>query len=328
MPSSKIKIFIAGHKGMVGSAILRRLSNNKDQTQNIKIITKERKDLDLLNQQEVYNFFKSEKPDQVYLAAAKVGGIEANNNYPADFIFQNLLIQSNVIDAAFKSGTKKLLFLGSSCVYPKFAKQPMSEAALLSGYLESTNEPYAISKIAGIKMCESYNRQFGESHKIDFRSVMPTNLYGINDNYHSSNSHVIPALIKRFHLAKIKNYKKVILWGSGNPIREFLFVDDLAEACIHVMNLNKTALLKLIKPMQSHINIGSGEQFTIRELGNIIKKIIGYKGLIEFDEKKPDGTPKKVMDNDLIKKLGWQPKTNFQRGIEITYEDFKKKLEI
>ncbi len=313
---------------MVGSAILRRLSNNKDQTQNIKIITKERKDLDLLNQQEVYNFFKSEKPDQVYLAAAKVGGIEANNNYPADFIFQNLLIQSNVIDAAFKSGTKKLLFLGSSCVYPKFAKQPMSEAALLSGYLESTNEPYAISKIAGIKMCESYNRQFGESHKIDFRSVMPTNLYGINDNYHSSNSHVIPALIKRFHLAKIKNYKKVILWGSGNPIREFLFVDDLAEACIHVMNLNKTALLKLIKPMQSHINIGSGEQFTIRELGNIIKKIIGYKGLIEFDEKKPDGTPKKVMDNDLIKKLGWQPKTNFQRGIEITYEDFKKKLEI
>jgi GDP-L-fucose synthase len=269
----KTKILIAGHKGMVGSALFRLLK-----TQDVELITKDRKELDLLNYQEVQNFFESKKINQVYLAAAKVGGIHANNTYPADFIYKNLMIQNNVIHNAFLSGVKKLLFLGSSCIYPKDASQPVREEELLTGKLEPTNEPYAIAKIAGIKMCESYNRQYGKSHNIDYRSIMPTNLYGPGDNYHPENSHVIPALIYRFHKAKINNLKNVTIWGTGTPKREFLYVDDMARASIYLMNLDKNIYSEQTSSMCSHVNVGSGRDLAIKERAETIKEVVGFKG--------------------------------------------------
>lgn len=315
------KIFLAGHKGMVGSAIYRIL-----QKENLKVIVKDRKDLDLMNQQDVQNFFKKENIDQVYVAAAKAGGIYANSNFPAEFIFQNLMIESNLINYAFQYGVKKLLFLGSSCIYPKYSEQPIKEESLLSGYLEPSNEPYAIAKIAGIKMCESYNRQYGKSHGIDYRCVMPTNLYGPGDNYHPINSHVIPGLIRKFHEAKIKKENKVIVWGSGKPRREFLYVDDLAEACIRVMNLDIDEYSKLVSEKSFHINIGSGYDLTIEELSNLIMKIVGYSGKIEFDKTKPDGTPQKLLDSKKIRSIGWKPKVSLNDGLAAAYENFKNQL--
>ena len=315
---TKPRIFIAGHKGMVGSALVRFLKK-----QEVKIITKDRKELDLLNQREVQNFFKNEKIDQIYLAAAKVGGIHANNTYPANFIYENLMIQNNVINTAFLSGVKKLLFLGSSSIYPKNAKQPMKEEELLTGKLEPTNEPYAIAKIAGIKMCESYNRQYGKSHNIDYRSVMPTNLYGPGDSYHPKNSHVIPSLIYRFHHAKINNQMEVNIWGTGTPRREFLYVDDMADAAVYVMNLDKKIYEGKIKP-SSHINIGSGKELTIKKLAETIKEVTGYEGRINLDSTKPDGSPRKLLDCKFINNLGFNSKTNLKDGLFKTYNDFIK----
>ena len=314
------KIYVAGHNGMVGSAIVRVLKKKK-----VFIITRNKSQLDLTNQKAVLNFFMKKKIDQVYIAAAKVGGIFANNNYPAEFIYENLMIEANIINSAFLTGVKKLLFLGSSCIYPKFSKQPMSEEMLLSGKLESTNEPYSISKIAGIKLCESYNRQYGLSHDIDYRCLMPTNLYGIGDNYHPENSHVIPALIRKFHEAKIKKELKVIVWGSGNQKRDFLYVDDLALASYKVMNLNKKIYKKSVKTMCSHINAGSGSELTIKKLANVIKKTLNYNGNIEFDTRKPDGMKRKILDNKRIKKLGWKPKFFLEEGIKLAYKDFLQK---
>ena len=314
----KSRIFIAGHKGMVGSALVRIL-----QKQDVDLIIKEKKELNLLNQNDVKNFFKNENIDQVYLSAAKVGGINANNIYPAEFIYENLTIQTNIIHSAFLNDVKKLLFLGSSCIYPKNAKQPMQEEELLTGKLEPTNEPYAIAKIAGIKICDSYNRQYGKSHRIDYRSVMPTNLYGIGDNYHAENSHVIPGLINRFHHAKINNELSVSIWGSGTPKREFLFVGDMANACIHIMNFDRDKYHSCIKP-NSHINIGSGEEITIKELALNIKNVVGYKGKINFDTSKPDGSPRKLIDSHRLNKLGWQPEVNLKVGLIKTYEDYLK----
>jgi GDP-L-fucose synthase len=314
----KSRIFIAGHKGMVGSALVRVL-----QKQDVDLIIKEKKELNLLDQNDVQNFFKDEKIDQVYLSAAKVGGINANNIYPAEFIYENLTIQTNIIHSAFLNDVKKLLFLGSSCIYPKNAKQPMQEEELLTGKLEPTNEPYAIAKIAGIKICDSYNRQYGKSHRIDYRSVMPTNLYGIGDNYHAENSHVIPGLINRFHHAKINNELSVSIWGSGTPKREFLFVGDMANACIHIMNFDRDKYHSCIKP-NSHINIGSGEEITIKELALNIKNVVGYKGKINFDTSKPDGSPRKLIDSHRLNKLGWQPEVNLKVGLIKTYEDYLK----
>ena len=316
---AKTKVYVAGHNGMVGSALIRILKEKK-----VYLITKDRKELDLTNQAKVQNFFKREKPDQVYLAAAKVGGIYANNTYPAEFIYENLIIEANIIHSAFLSGVKKLMFLGSSCIYPKFANQPMKEEELLTGVLEPTNEPYAIAKIAGIKICESYNRQYGSTHNVDYRSVMPTNLYGPGDNYDSKNSHVIPALIKKFHEAKIKKKSKVIVWGTGTPRREFLYVDDLARACYHVMNLSKNVYNKNTKSTCSHINVGYGKDLTIEELVKTIKKIIGYKGKVKFDKRKIDGMPRKLLDSSRIKNLGWKPRINLQNGLVKVYENFKK----
>ena len=313
------KIFIAGHNGMVGSALVRLLENHK-----VQIITKNRSELDLLNQNEVKNFFLNQEIDQVYLAAAKVGGIYANNTYPAEFIYENLMIQTNIIHYAFLGGVKKLLFLGSSCIYPKNANQPMKEDELLNGKLEATNEPYAIAKIAGIKMCESYNRQYGESHNIDYRSIMPTNLYGPGDNYHPKNSHVIPGLIYRFHEAKVNNLPKVNIWGTGKPKREFLYVDDMARASIQFLNLDKSIYEKQTKPMCSHINAGSGEEITIRELAETIKEITEYEGKILFDPSQPDGNPKKFLNSDSLKSFGFKPKMNLKNGLLKTYEEFKK----
>ena len=314
---SKKRIFIAGYKGMVGSALLRFLKNDENE-----IITKDRKELDLLNQEEVKNFFKNEKIDQVYLAAAKVGGILANNIYPASFIYENLMIEANVIHSSFLSGVKKLLFLGSSCIYPRVANQPMKEEELLGGKLEQTNEPYAIAKITGIKMCESYNRQYSKSHDIDYRSIMPTNLYGPGDNYHPENSHVIPGMIYRFHEAKTKNLPHVIIWGTGKPMREFLYVDDMARASIHVMNINKKIYDENTSPMCSHINVGSGEDFTINELAENIKDVVGYKGDIKFDLTKPDGSPRKFLDSTKIKKLGFKTKISLKEGLMKTYREY------
>ena len=318
-PNNRERIFIAGHKGLVGSAIYRLLNHST----NYELITINHEELDLTNQNSVKEFFSKNHITQVYLAAAKVGGIYANENYPADFIYQNLLIQSNIIYSAFKSGVKKLLFLGSSCIYPKLANQPIKESELLNGYLEKTNEPYAIAKIAGIKLCESFNRQYSKSHGIDFRSIMPTNIYGPGDNYHPQNSHVIPALIRRIHEAKIKNLGNVQIWGTGKAMREFLFVDDLASASIHIMNLEKEIFQSEINPMCSHINVGTGQDITIKELASKIKEVVGYEGELIFDATKPDGTPRKLLDIKKLSRLGWRYKTKLSEGLKITYEDYQ-----
>lgn len=303
---------------MVGTAIVRNLQakgyNN--------IVTRTHAELDLTNQAKVASFFETEKPDQVYLAAAKVGGIHANNTYPAEFIYDNLMVQNNVIHQAFLAGVKKLLFLGSSCIYPKLAPQPMSEDALLMGKLEPTNEPYAIAKIAGIKMCESYNRQYGHSHGVDYRSVMPTNLYGPGDNYHPENSHVIPALIRRFHEAKISNAPEVVIWGTGTPKREFLYVDDMAAASIFVMDLNKSTYDSHTNSMESHINVGYGSDVTIAELAKAVGSAVGYEGKISFDVSKPDGAPRKWMDSSKLNGLGWKPVIGLASGLAEAYKDF------
>ncbi len=352
--AARLKVYIAGHRGMVGSAIIRQLKNRED----IQIITRTHAELDLTNQTAVQDFFAKEQIDQVYLAAAKVGGIHANNTYPAEFIYQNLMIEANVIHAAHTNDVQKLLFLGSSCIYPKLVEQPMKEEALLTDTLEATNEPYAIAKIAGIKLCESYNRQYGR----DYRSVMPTNLYGENDNFHPENSHVIPALMRRFHLAKlaergdiaaiqeqyndsisdlelqdlglardekgqlqITNHKSQItvkVWGSGTPKREFLYVDDMAEASIHVMNLTDETYQAHTQPMLSHINVGTGVDCTIKEMAETMKEVVGFKGDLLWDTSKPDGTPRKLMDVSRLEKLGWKAKTTLKDGLQTTYQWF------
>jgi GDP-L-fucose synthase len=314
------KIYVAGHRGMVGSAIIRELAR-QGQT---NIIARTHAELDLTNQQAVGNFFEIEKPDQVYFSAAKVGGINANNAYPAEFIYQNIMMEANVIHEAYKRDVLKLLFLGSSCIYPKFAKQPINEEALLTGVLEATNEPYAVAKIAGIKLCESYSRQYG----VDYRSVMPTNLYGPGDNYHQENSHVIPALIRRFHEAKMNNLPEVVNWGSGLPMREFLYVDDMAAASIYVMNLDKTIYERLTKPMLSHINVGFGSDITIKALAQTISEVVGYQGTISFDFTKPDGAPRKLMDTGRLNSLGWQAKVNLKEGLSMAYQDYLENSEV
>ena len=312
------RIYVAGHRGMVGSAIVRVLR----QQAGVDVLTRTRQELDLTNQAAVRAFFAAEKPDQVYMAAAKAGGIHANNTYPAEFIYENLMVQANVVDAAFHNGVKKLLFLGSSCIYPRMAAQPMPESALLSGPLEPTNEPYAIAKIAGIKLCESYNRQYGASHGLDYRSVMPTNLYGPGDNYHSENSHVIPALIRRFHQAKLGNSPRVTIWGSGSPRREFLYVDDMAAASVFLMNLPKATLDAHTQPMQSHINVGFGSDITIKELAVAVGQTVGYQGVIDFDTSKPDGSPRKLMDSGRLNALGWHAQVGLDAGLAAAYQDF------
>ena len=315
----KKRVFVAGHQGMVGSAIVRALEKAGD----AEIITRTRSELDLLDQAAVFRFFNQHAVDEVYLAAAKVGGIWANNTYPAEFIYQNLIIEANIIHGAFQAGVRKLLFLGSSCIYPKLAEQPIAESSLLQGALEPTNEPYAIAKIAGIKLCESYNRQYGT----DYRSVMPTNLYGINDNFHPENSHVVPALLRRFHEAKMQDLPSVTVWGSGSPMREFLYVDDMAGACLHVMNLPKEVYGEHVLPMSSHINVGTGKDCTIRELANTIARAVGYQGDILWDTSKPDGTPRKLLDVSLLKRLGWQYSVELDEGIERTYQWFLQNQE-
>ena len=318
------RVYVAGHQGMVGSALVRQLRSHGVASH--QIITRSRTELDLTDQGAVRAFFDKEKPDQVYLAAAKVGGIYANDTYPADFVYQNLMIQANIIDAAFRTGVKRLLFLGSSCIYPKHAVQPMPESALLTGKLEPTNEPYAIAKIAGIKLCESYTRQYGQSHGVDYRSVMPTNLYGPGDNYHPENAHVVAALIRRFHEAKRNQSDCVTVWGSGSPLREFLYVEDLAQACIHVMNLDAHTYRQQTLPMQSHINVGSGQDLSIRDLAALIKKVTDYAGEIRFDKTRPDGAPRKLLDTSKLRALGWHPQTDLKTGLHLAYEDFKKRL--
>ncbi|EFC0648234.1 GDP-L-fucose synthase [Escherichia coli] len=310
----KKRVYVAGHQGMVGSAICRQLSVRND----IELIVKTHKELDLTIQKDVKHFFEEECIDQVYLAAAKVGGIYANNTFPAEFIYQNLMIESNIIHSAHKVGIQKLLFLGSSCIYPKFADQPMKESALLTGILEPTNEPYAIAKIAGIKLCESYNRQYGR----DYRSIMPTNLYGINDNFHPENSHVIPALMRRFHEAKESGAPEVIVWGTGTPMREFLYVDDMAAASVYVMELEDKIYQEHTQPMLSHINVGTGVDCSIREMAETMASVVGYQGKIVFDATKPDGTPRKLMDVTRLKNLGWEYRYNLYEGLSLTYQWF------
>ena len=309
-----MKVYVAGHRGMVGSAIVRALRARGY----ADIVTRTHAELDLADQQAVRAFFAKEKPGHVVLAAAKVGGIHANNTYPAEFIYENLMMEANVVHEAYRAGVKKLLFLGSSCIYPVRAAQPMREDALLTGTLEPTNEPYAIAKIAGIKLCESYNRQYG----VDYRSVMPTNLYGPGDNYHPENSHVIPALIRRFHEAKEGRAPKVTLWGTGTPRREFLFVDDMAEASVHVMQLDAKTYQANTQPMLSHINVGTGEDITIAELGRLVAKVVGYTGEIVQDTSKPDGAPRKLMDVSRLRALGWQPRVGLEDGLALAYRDF------
>lgn len=309
-------IYVAGHRGMVGSAIVRTL-----QAQGVapeRILTRTHAELDLTDQQAVMAFFAQERPTQVYLAAARVGGIHANNTYPAEFIYQNLMIQANVVHAAHTHGVQKLLFLGSSCIYPKLAAQPMSEDALFEGKLELTNEPYAVAKIAGIKLCESYNRQYGR----DYRSVMPTNLYGLGDNYHPENSHVIPALLRRFHEAKLMNAPEVVIWGTGKPCREFLFVDDMAAASVFVMNLEREVYQAQVQPQNSHINVGYGSDVTIADLAQLVSKVVGYQGTVVFDTRMPDGTPRKLMSSNRLNALGWRAMTCLDDGLKIAYSDF------
>ena len=308
------RVFVAGHKGMVGSAICRKLARQEC----VELLVRDKNSLDLLNQAAVADFFSNESIDQVYLAAAKVGGIVANNSYPADFIYENLMIEANIIHSAFRSGVKELLFLGSSCIYPKMAEQPMREEALLTGLLEPTNEPYAVAKIAGIKLCESYNRQYS----VDYRSVMPTNLYGENDNFHPENSHVIPAMMRRFHEAKLRGDSEVVVWGTGKPMREFLHVDDMAEASVFVMNLDKATYDANTQTMLSHINVGTGIDCTIAELAETMAEVVGFKGKITYDTSKPDGTPRKLMDVSRLKAMGWQAKLSLREGLAETYEWF------
>lgn len=310
------KIYVAGHNGMVGSAIVRKLRKKGF----INIITRHSSELDLTNQKDTYSFLQDEKPDYVVIAAAKVGGIYANDSYPAEFIYQNLMIETNLVHGSYLAGVKRLLLLGSSCIYPKDSKQPIKEEYLLSGHLESTNEPYAVAKIAGIKLCESYNRQYDT----DFRSIMPTNLYGPNDNFHPKNSHVIPALIRRFHEAKVENKPFVEVWGSGKPMREFLHVDDMADASIYVMIINKKILEQEISPMLSHINIGTGTDITIKDVAQTVKKVVGFCGKIVFNTKMPDGTKRKLLDISKIERLGWKPEIPMIDGLKETYESFKK----
>ena len=314
-----MNIFVAGHRGMVGRAIVRSLELSGDHS----VITATRSKLNLIDQESVSKFFERNEINQVYLAAAKVGGIHANNEYPAEFIYENLMIEANVIDAAHKTDVQQLLFLGSSCIYPKFAKQPMQEDALLTGVLEATNEPYAIAKIAGIKLCESYNRQYGR----DYRSVMPTNLYGPNDNFHPQNSHVIPAMIGRFHEAVMNNDEAVVIWGSGNPMREFLHVDDMAAASIYVMNLDHAAYIGGTSKMSSHINVGTGIDCSIKELAEAIASVTGFGGRLLFDSSKPDGTPRKLMDVSRLKKMGWQSSIELERGLSDTYQWYKRNID-
>jgi len=305
------KIYVAGHRGLVGSALIRQL----EERGYTNLITRTHKELDLTNQLAVQKFFTDEKPDYVILAAAKVGGIHANNTYPAEFIYQNMMIEANVIDAAYRNGVKRLLFLGSTCIYPKAVAQPMREDALLTDVLEPTNEPYALAKIAGIKLCESYNRQYGT----DFRSVMPTNLYGINDNFHPENSHVIPALMRRFHEAKIKNDREVVVWGTGNAMREFLFVDDMAAASLFVLELDEETYQANTQPMLSHINVGTGVDVTIREMAKTMKRVVSYEGEIQFDASKPDGAPRKLIDISRLSAMGWRYQVDLEEGLKRTY---------
>lgn len=315
----KKRVFVAGHNGMVGAAINRQLRKNP----NIELILQTRAQLNLCNQQVVADFFTQESIDEVYLAAAKVGGIHANNSYPAEFIYENLMIEANIIHSAFTSSVNKLLFLGSSCIYPKTISGAIKESDLLTDELEATNEPYAVAKIAGIKLCESYNRQYG----CDFRSVMPTNLYGPNDNFHPENSHVLPALIRRFHEAKLNGATNVTIWGTGTPRREFLHVDDMAGACVHVMGLEKAVLEQHIDPMCSHINVGTGEDVSIGELANLVKAVVGYDGEIVYDSSKPDGTRRKLLDVSKLHKLGWQHHISLEAGIRSTYEWFEDNVD-
>mgnify|MGYP001270551278 CR=1 FL=1 len=309
------KIYIAGHSGLVGSAIVRQLEHEGYKN----LLVRTHKDLDLTNQLQTQKFFAQEKPDYVILAAAKVGGIHANNTYSADFIYQNLMIEANVINSAYTNNIKRLLFLGSTCIYPKAVAQPMSEDAILTDVLEPTNEPYALAKIAGIKVCESYNRQYNT----DFRSIMPTNLYGINDNLHPENSHVIPALIRRFHEAKINNHSEVTVWGTGKAIRDFLYVDDMAQASLFVLKLDKKTYQKNTKPMLSHINVGTGTGITIRELAENIKDVVNFNGKLTFDTTRPDGAPKKIIDVTRLSNMGWKFNTNLKDGLSHTYRWFK-----
>ncbi|WP_041277414.1 GDP-L-fucose synthase [Desulfotalea psychrophila] len=309
-----MKIYVAGHRGMVGSAIVRRL----EEMGAGEIVTRTHAQLDLVDQRAVANFFEEERPDVVYLAAAKVGGIHANNTYPAEFIYQNMMMEANIIHQAYLHGVRKLLFLGSSCIYPKLAEQPMAESALLTGVLEATNEPYALAKIAGIKLCESYNRQYG----VDYRSVMPTNLYGMNDNFHPENSHVIPAMLRRFHEAKLAGAAEVVVWGTGTPMREFLHVDDMAAASVHVMNLDRDIYSQHTEPMLSHINVGTGLDCTIRELAETMAEVVGFAGALVFDSSKPDGTPRKLMDVSRLADLGWRAQISLREGLAETYAWF------
>ncbi len=308
------KTYVAGHRGMVGSAIVRALARRGDTA----IVTRAHAELDLTSQQAVRDFLAAERPDRVVLAAAKVGGIHANNTYPAEFIYENLMMEANVIHQSWRAGVNEILFLGSSCIYPRMAEQPMREDALLTGTLEPTNEPYAIAKIAGIKLAESYNRQYGT----DYRSVMPTTLYGPGDNYHPENSHVIPALIRRFHEAKVANADKVVIWGTGSAKREFLYVDDMAEACVHVMEMDRATYDANTQPMLSHINVGTGEDLAIRDLARLVAKVVGYNGRIEQDPTKPDGAPRKLMDVTRLNALGWKARTGLEDGLALAYRDF------
>ena len=310
------KIYIAGHRGLVGSAIVRQLEK-KGFT---NLLMRTHKELDLTNQVQVQTFFEQEKPDYVILAAAKVGGIHANNTYPADFIYQNMMIEANIINSAYENKVKRLLFLGSTCIYPKAVEQPMREEAILTDALESTNEPYALAKIAGIKLCESYNRQYST----DFRSVMPTNLYGINDNFHPENSHVIPALMSRFHEAKINNDAEVVVWGTGNAMREFLYVDDMALASLFVLKLDEKTYKANTKPMLSHINVGTGKDVTIRKMAEIMKQVVGYEGNLTFDTTKPDGSPRKLIDVSRLSNMGWKYNVDLEDGLEKTYKWYLK----